>query len=142
LPKSIAYDDTRPPPLGYTPVWRARSGLIFGGGITFGATYLFCVYLAGTAGHPDPEARRNELAPMFIPIAGPFVQIFEPSDATATVKVELAVLGGLQLAGALVLFRGLTTKRRVFIRNDLLRNMTISPMTGNATTGMLLSGHF
>jgi hypothetical protein len=141
-PKTIDYDDTRPPPLGYTPLWRPRSGLIVGGALTFGASYGFCVFLAGTGDSPETRAGRNNLAPLFIPIAGPFVQMFQKGDPSATEKIELAVMGGVQLAGAVMLFGGLTTKRRVFVRNDLIRNVTITPMTGQATTGMLLSGHF
>jgi hypothetical protein len=41
-----------------------------------------------------------------------------------------------------MLYYGLTTKKRVFVRNDLVGSMMVSPMAGNGTSGLVLSGRF
>jgi hypothetical protein len=144
-PKILDYDDTRPPPLGYTPVLRARKGLIIGGAITFAASYAICLTLGATGDPPETPGtegayRENQLRALVIPFAGPFLQMRREHEAK--VKVALAGLGGMQLAGAILMITGLAAKNKVFLRNDLVDRIAITPMTGNATTGMLLSGRF
>jgi hypothetical protein len=61
---------------------------------------------------------------------------------SATGKFFLAGLGGAQLAGAIMLYYGLTTTERVLVRNDLVGSVSVSPLAGNGATGMALSGRF
>ncbi|MBL0214434.1 MAG: hypothetical protein IPQ07_11155 [Myxococcales bacterium] len=141
--------DRQTAPAGYTTVMRARKGLIIGGSVTLGATYLVCAMTAA-AGADDarrqatysdsPGTGKNELSSMWIPIAGPFLQMAHTDSSTA--NVFLFHLGAAQVAGAIMLYYGLTTQKRVFVRNDLVGNLQLSPMTGNNTTGMALSGQF
>ena len=139
--------DRRSAPAGYTTVMRARKGLIIGGAVTLGATYLVCAMTAA-AGADDARSQasynegsgKNELSAMWIPVAGPFIQMARSDSSTA--NVFLFHLGAAQVAGAIMLYYGLTTEKRVFVRNDLVGNLHLSPMTGNNTTGMALSGQF
>lgn len=148
VPQSVAlsgpeeiddFDETRPPPPGYTPVLRKRKGLLVGGGVTLGVSYSICA-LTAAIGQDTSSNGGNEVAAMWIPVAGPFLQITETESATA--KVFLVGLGGAQVAGAVMLYYGLTTQKRVFVRNDLVGTMTITPMAGNGVSGMVLSGRF
>ena len=135
----VDLDDSRPPPPGYTPVLVTRKGPLIGGAVTFGVSYGISVLVAA-AGEDTKGDGENEVAALWIPVAGPFLQIFDTESATA--KVFLVGLGGAQLAGAMMLYTGLTTKRRIFVRNDLIGGATIAPMVGNGASGMMLTGRF
>jgi hypothetical protein len=130
--------DDQAAPLGYSPVLRTRKGLIIGGAVTFGVTYGISAMVAAI-GEDTRGSGENEVGSMWIPVAGPFLQLGKTESATAS--VFLVGLGGAQLAGAIMLYYGLTSQKRVFVRNDLV-GLTISPMAGIGNTGMMLSGQF
>jgi len=149
VPQSVAmsgpdeitdFDPGRPIPLGYTAVMRPRKGLLIGGGVTFGVTYGISLLTAAIGEDLKGSDGKNEVAAMWIPVAGPFLQMLNTQSATG--KVFLAGFGGAQAAGAIMLYYGLTTKKRVLVRNDIVGSMTIVPMAGDGATGMLLSGRF
>jgi len=155
VPQSVAlsgpdeiddFDFSRPIPLGYTMVKRPRKGLLIGGGITLGVSYSYSVLLAAagadSASYGDSygESGQNEFAAMWIPIVGPFLQVAQTESATG--KLLLAGFGAAQVTGAIMLYYGLTTKKRVLVRNDFVGSMTVTPMAGDGATGMLLSGRF
>ena len=81
---------------------------------------------------------------MWIPVAGPFLQM--ANTDSATFRVLLAGMGAAQLTGAILLYSGLTSKKTVFVRNDLVSGLDIAPMaptaSNNYATGMLLGGSF
>ena len=148
VPQSVAlsgpeeiedFDSTRPVPLGYTPVQRTRKHLIVGGAVTLGVTYGLCSF-AAAIGEDTRGSGTNEIAALWIPVAGPFVQLGKIDSATG--KFFLVGLGGAQLAGAIMLYYGLTTTQRVLVRNDLVGSLTVAPMAGDGATGMVLSGRF
>jgi hypothetical protein len=148
VPQSVAlsgpeemtdFDPSRPAPLGYTAVERPRKGLIIGGGVALGVSYGISAMTAAI-GEDISGDGTNEVAAMWIPVAGPFLQIANTDSATA--KVFLVGLGGAQTAGAIMLYYGLTTKKRVFVRNDLVGSMTVTPMVGDGASGMVVSGRF
>jgi hypothetical protein len=134
-----ADDDTRPAPAGYTPVFRKRRHMIVGGAVTLGVTYGVSA-LTAAIGEDASRGGTNEVAALWIPVAGPFIQILQTDSATA--KVFLVGLGGAQLAGAIMLYTGMTSPQRVFVRNDLVGSLTVTPMAGNGTSGLALSGRF
>ena len=134
-----AVDDDRPPPAGYTAVMRKRKGLIVGGAVTFGVTYAISS-LAAAVGSDISSGGTNDVAALWIPVAGPFVQLGSTDSATG--KFFLVGLGGAQLAGAIMLFSGLTSERRVFVRNDLVGSLSVGPMAGKGNQGMVLAGRF
>jgi hypothetical protein len=151
VPQSVAlsgpeeitdFDPGRPIPLGYTAVRRTRKGLLIGGAVTFGVSYGYSVLFAAIGSDLSSlsEDGRNEAAAMWIPVAGPFLQMAQTDSATF--RVFLFGFGAAQTTGAILLYYGLTTKKRVLVRNDLVGSMTLTPMAGEGTTGMLLSGRF
>ena len=135
-----AIDDLQPAPAGYTPVLRKRKGLIIGGAVTFGVTYAISSFVAAIGSDTTGSGEKNEVAALWIPVAGPFVQLAETDSATA--KFFLVGLGGAQLAGAIMLFTGITSERRVFIRNDLVSNLSVGPLATKGAQGLALSGQF
>jgi hypothetical protein len=56
--------------------------------------------------------------------------------------VFLAGLGAAQVAGAVMMYYGLTTTKKVYVRNDLVGSVTITPMAGNGASGFALAGSF
>lgn len=140
-PKQIEpLDDSRPPPDGYTAVQRTRKGMLIGGGVTFGVTYGLCALSAAAGADSARSDGKNELAALWVPVLGPFLQMADTDSSVG--QLFLAGVGAAQVAGATMLFLGLTTTKRMFIRNDLVGNLTVSPIAGTGATGMLLSGQF
>lgn len=131
-------EDDRAPPPGYTPVQRKRKGLLIGGGVTLGVSYGISA-LTAAVGEDTSDGGKNSLAAMWIPVAGPFIQMAREDSATA--RVFLVGLGGAQVAGAVMLYYGLTTTRRVFVRNDLV-GLSVVPFADRSGSGLALSGRF
>jgi len=160
VPQSVAmsgpeeiddFDFSRPVPMGYTVVKRTRKGLLIGGGVTFGVSYgymlLFAAMGADEARYNDPyndgygdSSSGNKQAALWIPVAGPFIQLAQ--EDSATLRLVLAGFGVAQATGAIMLYYGLTTKKRVLVRNDFVGSLNLTPLAGDGTTGMVLSGRF
>lgn len=147
VPQSVAlsgpdeiddHDPSRPAPDGYTPVMRTRKGLLIGGGVAFGVSYGISVLTAAIG--EDVSDGENEVASMWVPVAGPFLQIAQTESATA--KVFLFGLGAAQVTGAILLYKGLTSKKRVYVRNDLVGSINVMPMVGDGATGAMVLGSF
>ncbi|HEY1551553.1 MAG TPA: hypothetical protein VGG28_27185 [Kofleriaceae bacterium] len=126
-------------PSGYTAVQRPRKQLVRSGLAMLGMAYGISA-LTAAIGQDASEDGNNPLALMWIPVAGPFLEIGQSSSATA--DVLLVGLGGVQLAGAIMTYYGLTTTKTVFLRNDLIGGVTVAPMVMRGASGMSLSGHF
>jgi hypothetical protein len=56
--------------------------------------------------------------------------------------VFLAGLGIAQVTGAVLMYYGLTTTKKVYVRNDLVGNLMVTPTAGNGASGFALSGSF
>ena len=138
-PDEMSYDSERPVPMGYTVVKRQRKGLLIAGGASLGASYGLSVLIAAV-GEDLSSDGNNEVAALWIPVAGPFLQM--ANTDSATLRVFLFGLGAVQTTGAVMLYYGLTTKKSVLVRNDLVGSMTVTPYAGDGTTGMMLSGKF
>jgi hypothetical protein len=148
VPQSVAlsgpgeidnWDSTRPVPLGYTMVERSNRHLIVGGAVTLGVTYSITAFVAAI-GDDASHNGENKVAALWIPVFGPWVQ-FAQTDSSSG-KFLLASLGSAQVAGAIMLYYGMTTNRRVLVRNDLVGSLTVSPMVAPGASGMALSGRF
>ena len=155
VPQSVAmsgpdeiddYDFSRPIPAGYTVVKRPRLGLLIGGGVTLGVSYMYGALFAAAASdasqydYDSGGESGNEMAALWIPVAGPFLQMAKEDSATG--RVLLFGLGAAQTTGAIMLYYGLTTKKKVLVRNDFVGSLNITPNVGYGTTGMLVSGRF
>ena len=145
VPQSVAlsgpeeidnFDENRPVPDGYTRVQRKRKGLIIGGAVTLGATWGVSAMVAAIG--EDLDGPDSDVEAMWIPVAGPFMTLAQTDSAT--LKVFLVGLGGAQLAGAIMLYYGLTSTKHVLVRNDLIGSLQVGPMAGNGSQGVVLSG--
>lgn len=148
VPQSVAlsgpreirnFDESRPVPAGYTLVERTPRKLIIGGLITLGVTYGVSAMVAA-AGDDSSGSGRSEVAPMWIPVLGPWLTLGNTDSSLA--KVLLVNLGAAQTAGALMLVFGLSSKDHVLVRNDLVGSLQVSPMATRGGSGMVLSGRF
>jgi hypothetical protein len=146
-PEEIDDVEGRRAPAGYTPVQRTRKGMLIGGGITFGVSYGYAVLFAAAGSDSasydnyDGSSGKNELAALWIPVAGPFIQLADTDSSIG--KLALAGLGSAQVIGAVMLYYGLTTKKTVYVRNDLLGSLQMTPMVGaNGGNGMAVTGRF
>jgi hypothetical protein len=149
VPQSVAmsgpeeikdFDFSRPVPLGYTPIQRTRRHLIVGGAVTFGVVYGLSAFVAAAGEDAARDGRTNEVGSLWLPVAGPFLQMGQTDSATG--RFFLASVGAAQLAGALMLYYGVTSKERVLVRNDLVGSLTVAPLAGNGASGMALAGRF
>jgi hypothetical protein len=149
VPQSVAmsgpeeitdFDFSRPVPLGYTPVARTRKHMLVGGAVTFGVVYGLSAFVAAAGDDAARNGGSNELAALWIPVAGPFLEMGQTDSSTG--KLFLASVGAAQLAGALMLYYGVTSKEHVLVRNDLVGSLTVAPIAGNGASGMALAGRF
>src|SRR4051812_28064775 len=125
-PEEISdWDSSRPVPLGYTPIERARKHLIVGGAVTLGVSYGLSAFVAAI-GEDTNRGSTNELAALWIPVAGPWIQAGQTESATG--KFFLVGMGGAQVAGAIMLYYGMSSTQRVLVRNDLVGSLTVSPI--------------
>jgi len=120
-PPTLAYEDGTPIPPGYRLVSRRRQSLLAAGAALFGGSYLISALTAGTvvAGY---DKHRIEVAPLFIPFAGPFVTLATSRDAQLndvdrrTNGVLLLVDGVAQLTGAALFIVGIATREPFLAR--------------------------
>lgn len=137
-PDEMDYVEGAPIPYGYTRVEKTRKGLVIGGAITLGIVYTASAAFAaiGEDLRSANETRTNTSS-MWIPVAGPFLQMKETTSNTG--RLALFHVGLAQTAGALMLVYGLTSPRTILVRNDQL---SVVPMLSKDATGMMVSGSF
>ncbi len=161
LPPLLPYKHGLPVPSGYRVVERSATGLIAGGGLTFGASYLAGLGLAAT------QKFGNGTAYTAIPVIGPWAAIGGRSfhckvpvsvnvtsaavqkslnecvgtafDEVTTV-VFLTADGLVQATGAVIFFVGLASGYEELVRSDLPKTaISILPGGGFALS---MSGNF
>jgi hypothetical protein len=110
-PYTMEYIEGADVPDGYTKVERVRKGLVIGGAVTFGVGWL----IAATAAASLDEDIRDEAAPLFVPVVGPFIAMgtLDPDGAG---RAALFVNGMMQTAGAAMLIGGLAGTKTVLVR--------------------------
>ena len=137
--KDWSEGDSIPP--GYRPVERTRKGLVVGGAVTFGTMYLISamVAAAGDDASKYNTSGKNELAALYIPAFGPFIQMANTESSSG--KFLLAVDGIAQTAGAAMFIIGLTSPKTVLVRNDLAE-VRVTPVVTASTAGAGLTGTF
>jgi hypothetical protein len=141
-----------PAPKQYKPPPR-RSGLMIAGVFTFGASYIGtafnAAYIYDNCHRATDESRCRQLSTkMFIPVAGPFMAIKESRSATN--RVKLGFLGGVQTAGAAMAVVGGVMHIRDGRANRVIdhrgvrigKNTRIAPTGGTAGGGMNLNMRF
>lgn len=114
-PLTRPYEEGRPIPEGYTLKERARRGPIVAGATTLGTLYMLSA-LAGSVAQDTGDG--DEFAPLFIPVAGPFITIgTAKSENGGTFILMMDGIG--QTAGAILLIYGLAGTDKILVRNDV-----------------------
>lgn len=131
-PKQLDGDEDMRVPPGYTAIEKTRKGPIIGGAVTFGTMYLLTALGASVAN----DVSNDSATPLFVPALGPFIQMGK--DQSDTGRFFLAVDGAAQCAGLALLIYGLSSKRTVFVRNDLV----VAPMISGSSAGAGITGTF
>jgi hypothetical protein len=141
-----------PIPPGYHPDLRARKELIVAGAVILGVFYhlsvlgallanvRFCLNFS-SVGCGGASAQDVKAAALYVPVAGPFLQMTQTTEATGNV---LNVIDGVaQSAGLAALIIGLASPQRVLIRNDsaAIRARPVPFLTGH-TAGLGLVASF
>jgi hypothetical protein len=146
VPQSVAMSGPRfikdwepgqPIPYGYHAENRTRKGPIIAG------TVLFCVAYglsSFTASLGDNSSSSNPVSSLYIPVVGPFAQLFQ-THSSATGDYMLIADGGAQAAGIILFIYGVTSPRPLLVRNDLA--FTVAPMKmGRDGNGFGFVGRF
>ncbi|KYF68855.1 hypothetical protein BE15_28300 [Sorangium cellulosum] len=133
------YEEGQAIPEGYRVEPRARRGLIIGGAVTFGVTYVLSA-MVGLVAEADERAQGGSGAsymPLYIPLAGPFITI-----GTAEAKgggVFILMIDGLaQVAGAAMFIGGIAAPEKKLVRNDV--SLSVKPIVSADTLGLGVSG--
>jgi hypothetical protein len=121
--KPVPMNPDDPPP-GYHTESRARSGLVVGGAVMFGISYVLSALVAVSG----QATGSSEYGPLFIPIVGPFIALGSTHALQATNDglqqagralgaVGLVFDGVIQVAGASLIVVGLAASRDVVVRD-------------------------
>jgi hypothetical protein len=146
VPQSVALSGPRmikdwrdgdPIPWGYHREERVRKGSVIAGSILFGVTYGYSLFFAALG--EDIDSANNELAPLAIPVLGPFIAMKDSDLATGT--LVLALDGLAQGIGAWLAISAIASPKPVLVRNDLGVSFMPAPM-GKDGTGMMMTGRF
>ncbi|APR75064.1 Vegetative cell wall protein gp1 precursor (Hydroxyproline-rich glycoprotein 1) [Minicystis rosea] len=120
-PVVIPYEDGMPIPPGYGLTHRRRRALIATGAALFGASYLTSALTAATV-VAGIDKHRSEVAPLFIPFAGPWITLATSRDAQLNDPdrrmngVLLVVDGVAQITGAALFIAGMVTREPILMR--------------------------
>jgi len=142
-PEVLPYEEGQTIPEGYTPDTRPRTGLIIGGAITFLVPYLSSVAIAygaqRDARHGDMSRHEaEELSPLYVPIAGPFIAIGTADRDSAAEIAPFVASGLVQAAGAGMLLAGIFSRKQVLVR----KQASVTPLVSAGTLGLSASGSF
>lgn len=108
-PARLKWDEGDPIPPGYAPKSRPNLPLLITGAVLFGVTYLPSLGIAASVEEGD-----DELIPLAIPLAGPFITI-ATADAEGAGTFWLAVDGVVQVTGATLFISSFVAKSK-FLR--------------------------
>jgi hypothetical protein len=117
-PAILDYEDGDPVPPGYHKSSHARKGLVIGGSVLFGTTYLLTLSVAGIGQLVNdvyPKGSKD-FGPLLIPVAGPFVGLAttQPSSGGA---FGLALLGLMQAGGVAMFIAGFAAPKTRLVRD-------------------------
>jgi hypothetical protein len=143
-PRYLDYEEGDAIPPGYRTGTRIRKGLVIGGSVMFGVSYLITIFAAGIgqAVTNINETSTKDFGPLLIPIAGPFIGI-STTHASSGGAFGLAFLGITQTAGLGMLIAGIAAPKTVLVRNEVGRvKFTVVPQIGATSTGLGMVGTF
>jgi hypothetical protein len=152
VPQSVAmsgphvirdWSEGEPIPPGYHPVTKMRTGLVVGGAVLFGVTYLFSALGAAIGADANP-GQSNPFGALWVPAAGPFIQVFQNGNS-ATGSLLLVLDGLCQVGGISMFAIGLASPKTALVRNDLASrtpHLSFAPIVGPGRSGLGLVGTF
>lgn len=135
-------------PAGVKYEHRMRSGILGSGATLFLLSYgLSVVSAASFSTDCDPNSAQlgctTQRWPLFIPVAGPFIQMGSLNGTNSgTARALLAMDGVLQAGGAAMALVGLLVPRRVAVPTVFAGRVRFSPLSGAAGSGLLALGTF
>src|SRR5690606_38236504 len=146
-PETLPYVEGEPVPEGYRVDTRIRKGLVIGGAVTFGVTYLAAAGLAVQA-HNDEYDAADELFEdesdanvLFIPIAGPFIMAGKLAEERREAAAVAAVDGLAQAAGLSMFIAGLAAPKTVLVKDET-HSLSVTPTAPGASSGLTVVGSF
>jgi hypothetical protein len=133
------YEEGQAVPEGYRVEERARRGLVIGGAVTFGVTYILSAMVGLMAESVDRASGGSgeSFLPLYIPLAGPFITV-GTADAKGGGVFVLMVDGLAQVAGAAMFIGGLAAPEKKLVRNDVA--LSVKPIVTGDTVGLGVSG--
>lgn len=123
-PYTMEYIEGAEVPDGYTKVERVRKGLVIGGAVTWGVSWLMAATAAAAI-----ENKADEAAPLYIPVVGPFIAM-GTLEADGAGRAGLLINGMAQVAGAAMLIGGLAATKTVLVRTKVAE-LNVRPGVGN-----------
>ncbi|MFO0760973.1 MAG: hypothetical protein U0359_31135 [Byssovorax sp.] len=144
-PKYLDWEEGDPIQPGYHPTTRIRRGLVIGGAVTFGTTYLLSAFSAAilVEGSNTTNNNGSMYGPLFVPVLGPFITIGTAHASGGGTFV--LVLDGLSQTGGLAMFiAGLVAPKTALVRNDMAKaKIAPVPMSfGPSSAGLGAVGTF
>lgn len=147
-PKILPYREGSEPPAGYHLEERTRRGPIIAGSITLGTLYLLSTLVASAADYDNASGW------LLVPALGPWLTLAQRDDCSPTIGAyqsecagdrtakTLLVIDGLgQSAGAALLVWGMSSKKMVYVRDDVSVLLTPSAVGSNGY-GLAARGTF
>lgn len=129
-PMKMDWDDRRPAPAGYHVESEIRTGLVISGAVTLGTFYALTALGAAISN----DLKRGSATALYVPVAGPFVQIGNSTSETG--KFFLVLDGLIQTTGAVLLVAGLAAPKTVAVRDDVAK-IQIRPVLGPGSAGLV-----
>jgi hypothetical protein len=121
----LPYKEGDPIPPGYEVSSRPRRGLIIGGAVTLGTTWLLSVL---TASIVESIGRENPLWPLYLPVVGPFIAI-GTAESEGVGTLYLVIDGVAQAGGLAMIIAGFAApETRLERKGDFSINVTPMPM--------------
>jgi hypothetical protein len=133
------WDESQPIPPGYHQESHVRRGLVIGGAVLFGTTYLLSALSAAVVSDAN-SGSSNPAAALYIPAVGPFVEMGQVGSATA--GFFLALDGLCQVGGITMFIVGLASPKTELVRNDFGFQLHLAPIISRDHSGMGLVGTF
>lgn len=133
-PKKMKYNEGDPVPPGYRVEERTRTGLVVGGAVLFGVTYLITALIGSIASDLNDKDGKW----LLLPVVGPFV--YSTTTESSTAKTWLYIDGLAQAGGVTMFIVGLAGQK-MLIRNDVASRVQVLPMIGR-TNGLSLIATF
>ncbi len=147
----LAYRVGDPVPAGYSLESRPHKGLVVGGGVTLGISYVLGIILGTSMGHEGGYAA--------IPVAGPFIaaatyhsrsngcmgsgpclgEAVKDSINTGLTRPLLYTLGGVEIAGAALITAGLLSRTPALVPNHA---PLVLPIVTGDRVGLSMTGSF